>query len=121
MPTGIISHPPKYKRHKPVIAASPVVTAIPTFMAFIVIHPCAQARSGPKRSSRSLPFKKSNKSLIRFESICIRKANRRQSVAGRIWKCPYMYANAHPAMTGMVAAVSVLGRAASTHALKEFV
>ena len=119
MPTGMISHPQKNRSDNPLIPANIVVMIMPYIIFFCEIQPCEQALSGPNRSLRSLPFKKSYKSFTKLASICIKKANRKHNTAGTILKCPYIAASEHPVITGIAAPVSVLGRAANIQALNE--
>ena len=61
---------------------------------------------------------------MKLESICIKKAKRKQRIAGRIRKFaapPIFHAHVVPIMTGTIAPVRVLGRAARIHAFKLFV
>jgi len=58
---------------------------------------------------------------MKLESICIRKAKRKQSTAGKTRKFsppPNLQAHAVPIITGTIAPVSVFGRAASIHAAR---
>ena len=52
-PTHISRQSAKQINNKPDKQASPNMTNVPASMAFGVIQPCATARSGPNRSSRS--------------------------------------------------------------------
>ena len=61
---------------------------------------------------------------MKLESICIKKAKRKQSRAGRKRKFsapPIFQAHAVPIITGTIAPVNVFGRAARIHADRLFV
>ena len=58
---------------------------------------------------------------MKLASICMLKANRKQSKAGIHWKAPSVYAKAHPNKTGVAAAAKVFGRVANIHAFIELV
>ena len=58
---------------------------------------------------------------MKLASICMLKANKKQSKAGIHWKVPSVYARAHPNNTGVAAAAKVFGRAANIHAFIELV
>ena len=123
---SIISSPPKNTNGSPVTQAKQVVAAMACFIRSMLTHPCAQALRGPSRfSESSVPFAKSKKSLMKFASICIIIAKRKQSTAAvtlndtRSDDIVSLYVSARPIITGTAAPESVLGRAARSQALGE--
>ena len=121
-PTIISSHPAYKSTKLPIPQARIRLIRIPVFIALGVIHPSAVARLGPSRSSRSLPFRKSNKSLIKLEAICMRKANRKQITVGCHCNLRFgvIIISPVPMSTGAAAAGKVLGRIARSQASVEF-
>lgn len=89
-------------------------------MAAGLIQPCAQARSGPRRPSPSVPFRKSKRSLIKLAVICINAAKSIQPRAGIILGMPVAKTKAVEVTTGINAADNVFGRDANSQARKLF-
>ena len=58
---------------------------------------------------------------MKFASICMLNAKRKERRAGIHWKAPSAYANEQPINTGVAAAAKVFGRAANIQAFIEFV
>ena len=104
----------------PVSKAAMQTSRMPRRMAMGEIQPCAQARSGPRRSSPSVPRRKSYRSLMKLDATCIRLAKRAQSTAMRHEKLPWRKAKAVAQNTDTNAPESVFGRAARYQAWQEF-
>lgn len=81
----------------------------------------AKARSGPSRSGRSAPFKKSQRSLTRLAVHCIVTAKTRHSRATTGRKPPSVKARADPMRIRMTEFPRLYGRMARIHAESEFV
>ena len=88
------------------------INHIAFFILSAEMSPDWVARVGPRRSSWSAPFSKSNTSLAKFVPIWIRTAAKRVMTQMNIWKNPLLYASAQPNMIGAMAAGRVFGLAA---------
>ena len=86
-------------------------------MAPGLMSPSVTPRRKPSRPFLSRPLAKSKYSLAKFEAICARTANTRQTKAGTQRKLPYSAAQPQPAMTPATLTGSVCSRIASIQEL----